>query len=153
MPTSILETFPTKAALPHLRILWAGGKIPICISQTFYLPCLTSRAGNCGRSRLQVLRDQKSLSTIPTIAEFGLPGYEEYNWYGILAPKGTPESIIDKLHDEVVKALSDETLAKSLDHQGAEIIGDLPAQFAEYIRKEAQKYAEVVRRADISVKN
>jgi tripartite-type tricarboxylate transporter receptor subunit TctC len=91
--------------------------------------------------------------TIPTIAESGLPGYEEYNWYGILAPKGTPVPIIDKLHDEIVKALADETLEQSLKSQGGEIIGSSPAEFAKYLREEARKYADVVRRANISVKN
>jgi tripartite-type tricarboxylate transporter receptor subunit TctC len=87
------------------------------------------------------------------MAESGLPGYEEYNWYGVLAPKGTPQSIIDKLHDEIVKALGDTAVATLLEQQGAEIIGNSPAEFSVYITAQAQKYADVVHKANIAIKN
>jgi len=146
-----IRGIPYKGSAPALTDL-IGGRIDMYFANILSaMPYI--KGGQLRALAITGAQRSKVAPTIPTIAESGLPGYEEYNWYGILAPKGTPETIIDKIHDEIVKALSDEALAKSLDQQGAEIIGDSPAQFAEYIRKEAEKYADVVRRANISVKN
>jgi Tripartite tricarboxylate transporter family receptor/MmgE/PrpD C-terminal domain len=69
------------------------------------------------------------LPDVPTIGEAGLPGAEVGSWYGFHAPAGTPKPIIDKLHDEIVKALSDKEVRERLAAIGAEVVTDTPDEF------------------------
>jgi tripartite-type tricarboxylate transporter receptor subunit TctC len=86
---------------------------------------------------------------IPTIAEAGVPGYEAVQWYGVLAPAGTPRTVIDRLHAETVKALQQKDVRDKLATDGAEPVGSTPEQFAAYIRSETEKWAKVVKAAGI----
>jgi tripartite-type tricarboxylate transporter receptor subunit TctC len=86
---------------------------------------------------------------IPTIAEAGVPGYEAVQWYGVLAPAGTPRPIIDRLHAETVKALQQRDVREKLSTDGAEAVGNTPEQFAAYIKSETDKWAKVVKAAGI----
>jgi tripartite-type tricarboxylate transporter receptor subunit TctC len=87
---------------------------------------------------------------IPTIAEAGVPGYEAVQWYGVLAPAGTPKAIIDKLHAGVVRAVQNPELRKRLMNDGALPVGSSPAEFAAYIRAETGKWAKVIKAAGIN---
>jgi tripartite-type tricarboxylate transporter receptor subunit TctC len=146
-----IRDIPYKGSAPALSDL-IGGRIDMYFANILSaMPYI--EGGQLRPLAVTSAERSKVAPNIPTIAESGLPGYEEYNWYGILAPKGTPKPIIEKLHDEIVDALTDKALAKSLDQQGAEIVGNSPAQFAEYIRNEVKKYSEIVNRANISIKN
>jgi tripartite-type tricarboxylate transporter receptor subunit TctC len=82
---------------------------------------------------------------IPTIAEAGLPGYEDYNWYGVLAPKGTPKSIVAKLHADIVEIVKSPELTERLTRDGAEVIANTPDEFARFIREEIERYALVIK--------
>src|SRR5437588_12651724 len=73
---------------------------------------------------------------IPTIAEAGLPGYEAVQWYGVLAPAGTPRPIVTRLHGEVVKVLQQPDVKERLLSDGADAIGNSPEEFAAFIRSE-----------------
>jgi tripartite-type tricarboxylate transporter receptor subunit TctC len=86
---------------------------------------------------------------IPTIAEAGLPGYEAVQWYGVLAPAGTPRTIVDRLHDAIVKALNQPDVREKFARDGAQPIGSTPEQFAAYIKSETAKWAKVVKDAGI----
>jgi tripartite-type tricarboxylate transporter receptor subunit TctC len=86
---------------------------------------------------------------IPTIAEAGVPGYEAVQWYGVLAPAGTPRPIIDRLHVEVAKALQQREVREKLSTDGAEAVGNTPEQFGAYIKAETDKWAKVVKAAGI----
>jgi tripartite-type tricarboxylate transporter receptor subunit TctC len=86
---------------------------------------------------------------IPTIAEAGVPGYEAVQWYGVLAPAGTPRPIVDRLHAEVAKALQQREVREKLSTDGAEAVGNTPEQFAAYIKAETEKWAKVVKAAGI----
>ncbi|SHH67794.1 Bug family tripartite tricarboxylate transporter substrate binding protein [Pollutimonas bauzanensis] len=97
-----------------------------------------------GTKRSSVLPD------LPTMAQAGLPGYEATAWFGILAPAGTPRPIIDKLNTELVALLHDPKMRKWMLDQGADAIGDSPEEFAEYIRKETDKWARVIKEAGIT---
>jgi tripartite-type tricarboxylate transporter receptor subunit TctC len=90
-----------------------------------------------------------SLPDVPTIAEAGVRGYEANNWWGIVAPAGTPSSIIDMLHKELTVILgSAETQNLFLD-QGAEIDKLGPAEFGTYIAAETAKWARVIKEGNI----
>ena len=86
---------------------------------------------------------------IPTIAEAGVPGYEAVQWYGVLAPAGTPRPIIGRLHAEVAKALQQREVRDKLSTDGAEAVGSTPEQFSAYIKSETDKWAKVVKAAGI----
>ena len=82
---------------------------------------------------------------IPTIAEAGVPGYEAVQWYGVLAPAGTPRPILTRLHTEIVKVLQQDSVKELLAKDGAEPVGSTPEQFAAFIKAETVKWAKVVK--------
>ena len=82
---------------------------------------------------------------VPTFAESGLGGYDLENWYGLLAPAGTPRDIIDKLNRETVKALQMPDVKERLNAQGFEIRVSTPEEFAAYIKTEIVKWAKIVK--------
>jgi len=86
---------------------------------------------------------------IPAIAEAGLPGYEDYNWYGVLVPKGTPKAIVDKLHTDIVQVVRSREVEDRLTKDGAEVIANTPAEFAKFIREEIQKYAQIIKQSGL----
>jgi tripartite-type tricarboxylate transporter receptor subunit TctC len=88
---------------------------------------------------------------VPTIAESGLPGYEQSAWHGLLAPAGTPEAIITKLHAEVVRALRSKDVAERFAVQGIDVIGSSPAEFAAFIKQDLAKYEKLVKTANIRI--
>jgi tripartite-type tricarboxylate transporter receptor subunit TctC len=86
---------------------------------------------------------------LPTMIEAGFPDYEAVPWFGLMAPAGTPQPIIDRLHDETVKALAVPEVRKALEGQGLIIIGGTPAEFAETIKTETPYWAKVIKEAGI----
>lgn len=86
---------------------------------------------------------------IPTIAEQGVPGYEAFQWYGLMAPAGTPREIITKLHQGVVLALNHPEVKQRFMQSGAEPVGSTPEEFAAVIRSDLAKWGRVVRTAGI----
>ncbi|MBI4193623.1 MAG: tripartite tricarboxylate transporter substrate binding protein [Betaproteobacteria bacterium] len=86
---------------------------------------------------------------IPTIAEAGVPGYEAVQWFGVLAPAGTPRDIVGKMHATVVRVLQDSDTRKRFINDGADPVGSSPEQFAAFIRAETVKWAKVVREAGL----
>ncbi len=86
---------------------------------------------------------------IPTIGEAGVPGYEAVQWYGLLAPAGTPRDIITRLHGATAKALQNPEVRQRLLNDGAEPVGSSPEEFAAYLRSETAKWAKVIQAAGI----
>lgn len=86
---------------------------------------------------------------IPTISEAGLPGYELGSWYGLFAPAGTPQSIVRRLHGEIVKAINDPALKQQFSALSAEAVGSTPEQFREVLKQDIVKWAKVARAANV----
>ena len=99
--------------------------------------------GVTGAKRAQVLPD------VPTIAEAGLPGYESIQWYGILAPAGTPRPVIDRLYKEISRVLHMPDMQERLAAEGTEVIDGTPEVFAALIKSETEKWAKVIKAAGI----
>jgi tripartite-type tricarboxylate transporter receptor subunit TctC len=89
------------------------------------------------------------LPDVPTVAEAGLSGYDSTGWFGVVAPAGTPDDIVKRLNTEIVAALNDEQIKASMRNLGVEPAPSTPAQFEDYIRSETQKWAKVIRQANI----
>ena len=88
---------------------------------------------------------------VPTAAEAGLAGQEAYTLTGMLAPAGTPKEIIALLHGEIVKIVAMTDVQKRLDDLGFEVVANTPAQFAERITTEMEKWGKVVREAKLKI--
>ncbi len=82
---------------------------------------------------------------LPTTAEAGLPGYEVSTWYAIWAVKGTPKEIIDRMYDEVVKALSSPELREMWTNNGSELAVMKQEDFARFVGAEIKRWAEVTK--------
>jgi len=89
------------------------------------------------------------LPDIPTIAEAGVPGYEAYNSWGILAPAGTPQPIVERLNKEISIILAQDEIKKMFEKQGAEAESMRPAEFGEFIKEQTAKWAKVVKAAGV----
>src|SRR6266850_4818516 len=100
---------------------------------------------------LAVLAPQRSaaLPDVPTAAEAGLPGFDVTTWYGLLAPGGTPRQVIARLNVELVRTMNEPDLKERLAGMAAEPRTSTPEEFAAYIREEAARWGEVVRKAGL----
>jgi tripartite-type tricarboxylate transporter receptor subunit TctC len=102
---------------------------------------------------LAVTGKQRSplLPDVPTVAESGVPGYEYYTWFGLWAPKGTPRPIIEKLYAQVRKALADPAVKERI-AADAGVPMDMPlADIEPFVKAEITRWADVVKRAGVSV--
>jgi tripartite-type tricarboxylate transporter receptor subunit TctC len=90
-----------------------------------------------------------SAPDVPTTAEGGYPQIEAENWYGMVAPRATPQPIADILHKAAVEALHDPGVKEKLGKLGLTLIGDSPEEFAAYVKSETEKWASVVKQAGI----
>lgn len=86
---------------------------------------------------------------IPTIAEQGMPGFQSYNWNGILAPAGTPSAITDKIYSVLSKQLASKENQQLFISQGFEPSNFTPEEFANFITLETEKWAKIAKQADI----
>ena len=91
------------------------------------------------------------LPNVPAVAEV-LPGFENYGWFGIVAPTGTPKAILDKVYRDTVKVLDSAEMRGRFFVQGMSIVGNSPADFEKAMREERARWATVVKERNISVK-
>jgi len=89
------------------------------------------------------------LPDVPTIAESGVSGYEANNWWGMLAPAGTPPAIVEKLNKAISAALDALELQKQFEVEGASVVKMAPAEFGAYIESETAKWGRVVKEGHI----
>jgi len=94
-----------------------------------------------------------ALPQVPTFTEAGLSGFEVKAWYGVLAPAGTPNGIIDKLSAEIAKILAMPDINEKLVSQGMGPVISTPEQFAALMKAEAAKYARIIKAANIKLEN
>ena len=86
---------------------------------------------------------------LPTIAEAGLPGFDVTSWYALVAPAGTPATVVDRLHAEIVKVLGSADVREKIAALGAEPVGNTPVEFTAMQRAEAARWAKLAREANI----
>jgi tripartite-type tricarboxylate transporter receptor subunit TctC len=85
------------------------------------------------------------LPDVPTVAEQGVAGYEAYVWMGLLAPKGTPAPIIDKIYRDVKEVLATSEVKSYMATAGIEIVGSTPAEFGAFFRHERTQWAKIIK--------
>ncbi len=96
------------------------------------------------------LKRSPTIPDVPTISESGLPGYEALNWWGIIAPAGTPQPVIVRIHDELMAMQKSPELQKRFESEAVEGITMTSAEFGQYIAKDTAKWAKVIK--DIGIK-
>lgn len=138
-----MQHVPYKGAVPALTDLLGGQVSMIFSSMPPALPLV--KTGKIRALGVTSATRSSAAPLIPTITESGLPGFEVNNWYGILAPRGTPKEIVSKLNAEIVKILNMPDVKESLAVQGAEPVSGTPEQFAAYIKEETEKWAKIVK--------
>jgi len=98
------------------------------------------------KTRLAVLPD------VPTLDEAGVKGFESYNWLGMIAPAGTPDSVVAKLNQAVNEALkNDKSLRQMIESSGGQIMGGTPQAYGKYLEAERAKWGPVIKNANISL--
>lgn len=142
-----MQHVPYKGSAPALADL-VGGRIQLMIDGGNVVQPFVKD----GRARaLVVTGDVRSpaLPDVPTAKEAGMPDFVIYGWQGVLAPTGTPQAVIDKLTQEIAKALASPDLKARLSGQGTEPAYLPPAEFRTYIAGEEKRWAEVIRTSKI----
>jgi tripartite-type tricarboxylate transporter receptor subunit TctC len=115
---------------------------------------IISAQGHVKAQRLRALavsgpRRMRALPDLPTIAEAGVPGFAVTQWYGLLAPAGTPRMTVEFLSKEINGALRQPDVAGRIAAEGSEAVGSTPAQLAALIKAERDKWARVIKDAGI----
>ncbi len=93
----------------------------------------------------------KLIPDVPTISEAGVPGYEASQWLGFLAPAGTPQAIVDRLHRELMQILNAEDTKKMLEEQGQHSALQGPTEFGKFMAAETAKWGKVIKEGNIKV--
>ena len=95
------------------------------------------------------LQPSKALPGVPPVAEAGLPGFEFSGWHGLLAPKGTPPAIVELLNRKLRATLADPVVVSRFEKGGLDAVSNSPSEYAEFLRKEMEKWRRVIRERNI----
>ncbi len=134
---------PYKGLSPALNDLLVGRIDLMFNSMVAILPQI--RAGKLRALAVTGTHRSALLPEVPTLDESGLKGYQTGSWYGLLAPAGTPQDIVNKIHDATIDILALESVRKQLASEGAEPIGGSSAAFAAHIQAEFERMKIVIR--------
>jgi tripartite-type tricarboxylate transporter receptor subunit TctC len=138
---------PYRGTGPMLTDLLSGRLDASAIGAAAIIPFIKSGKVRCiatgSAKRLPQLPD------VPTVAEQGYPGFEMTQWYGMMAPANMQQAHIDKLAAETMKAVQAPESLRRLNGDAAEAIGNSPAQFAQFIASEQERWKKVIARAQI----
>ena len=132
---------PAGAAVVAGQVEILFGSLPAVLSQ--------AKSGRVRALAVGTLKRSPSLPEVPTVAESGYPGFDASLWLGIMAPAGTPAPVIERLHKEVLAAVSAPDTRDLLDNAGAEVLTSTPAELAAMIRDGVAKYAKIVKTAGV----
>jgi len=138
-----IQHIPYKGGAPAIADLVAG-QIPLMFDNV--PPLLPHvRSGRIKALAVTSLGRVSVLPDVPTLHELGLKDFDAVGWNGLLAPAGTPREIVSRVHSDVTAILRRPEVRDQLTAQGADIVAGTPEQFAEWIRVEVRKWAEVIR--------
>lgn len=109
------------------------------------------KAGRLRALGVTTAQRSKVFPELPTIAESGVPGYDDATWFGVLAPAGTPTAIISKVNAELLKTLQSRDVLDRLAPDGGEPVGSTPEQFRNHLAREIARWRKVVKDAGIKM--
>jgi tripartite-type tricarboxylate transporter receptor subunit TctC len=139
---------PYKGEGPALVDLVAGQII-------FLTPNLSAAIGFVQQGRIRALavtsrKRAPQVPNVPAVAET-LPGFENLGWFGLVAPAGTPQAVLDKVHADMTKVLASADVKKRFDELGMAPAGNTPAEFARAMKEESARWAKVIRERKLQV--
>ena len=121
-----------------------GGQVPLAIG-TVFLVNPHVKGGKVKALAVTSARPTPQLPGVAPVADQGVPGFAALAWWGVIAPAGTPQAIVARMHEELAKALKEPAVAQKLTDQGMEIVGGGPAELDRFLRAEIARWASVVR--------
>lgn len=144
-----LNHVPYRGGAPMLQDLLAGQ-----IAAAFALA--TQVAGNIASGKLRALavanrRRDTLLPDVPTMHEAGLAEFRMTTWFGLFAPRGTPDGILDRLHGAVQEALVSDDVRRQWAEQGAKVELESRAEFADFIRRESERWNRIAKAANVQM--
>ena len=98
---------------------------------------------------VSTLKRTAVMPQLPTVDEAGVPGYDRYGWYGVMAPAGTPKPVVSRLNGEILRALKMPEVKDRLENVGFELVGSSPEACGAYIKSEIAKWAKVVKASGV----
>jgi len=146
----------TGTRLVHIPYKGVGAAVPDLFSGRLHLAFLSmgSLYGHVRAGRLRALavasaERVKMAPELPTMIEAGVPGYVVTQWHGMLAPRGTPRPVVERLHQEIVKAVARQDVASRLALDGTDGVASAPAAFAVFLKSEREQWTKVAKVANI----
>ena len=135
---------------PQAVLELVGGQVSFAfVNAPLALPQV--RAGKLRALAVTGARRSPAIPDMPTMAEAGLPDFVVESWYGLMAPAGTPQPVIDRLHKDTLATLARADLAEAFAKQGADVITSTPAEFGAMVRQEKGRWAEVIRKSGAKI--
>jgi tripartite-type tricarboxylate transporter receptor subunit TctC len=147
MSGTFMLHIPYKGSAPVVSDL-IGGQVDIMFDN---MPNVIGhvRAGKMKAFAVSTPQRSPLAPEIPTVAEAGVPGYEQIAWFGVLAPAGTPRDIIGRLNTEIAKVLNSAEVKERFAKQGVEVKTTTPEEFGAFVRSEVARWAKVIKDANI----
>lgn len=145
-----LVTVPYKGTGPAMTDLMGGQVDFMCDQTTNTTPRIKAGAVKAYSVTTKARLKTEGLSTLPTVAESGLPNFEVSVWHGMYAPKGTPKPVLDKLNQALQAALKDPEVAKRFDGLGTEPVSmdkATPAYHAKFLKQQIDLWGPIIRKA------
>lgn len=142
---------PYKGGAPALTDL-LGGQVPLFVAviSTGVPPV---KAGKAVAIAVTGAKRSSALPDVPTVAESpGMKGYEASNWYGMVAPAGTPKPVLERLHKDVSATLNSAEVRDAMRARGIETAASTPEEFSAYIKSETAKWGKVIRAANLKAR-
>jgi tripartite-type tricarboxylate transporter receptor subunit TctC len=136
----------TTAILPDLL----AGRLNIFFGNITNLVPLI-RDGKLRAFGITSLKRSPLLPDLPTMEELGFPGFNATAWFGLMAPAGTPQPIVDRLYKETLRVLALPDVKGKLEGLGVQLVGNTPAEFADLIRTETPAWGKVIKQAGIKL--
>jgi len=125
-----------------------GGRVPVMMVNTVvtkqHLDDHALRA-----LAVSTIKRSRVLPEVPTIAESGVPGYDVFQWFGLLAPAGTPPEIVARLHREIADGLKSEKIQRWAETEGGDIVASTPEEFRKVIADDVIRWTGVAKAANI----
>lgn len=144
-----IQHIPYRGSAPAMQDL-VGGQVQVMFADApSALPFMKSgnvRALGVGNPERSTLAPD-----VPTIAEAGVPGYEAYSWTALVAPKGTPRDIVNKVNADLTEVLKDPEIGPAMAAAGAEPMPGTPEDFERFLDNEIKKWGTVIREANITI--
>jgi len=143
--------------LTHIPYKGAGAAITALLSGEVEMgfPAVISvlphlRSGKLRALAVTTRRKSSVLAELPTLDSL-YPGFDIDNWFALFAPAGTPQTVINRIHAEVVKSLQHPEVTAFMQREGAEPVGSSPAEFAAFFGREVEKYAKIVKYSGVQL--